>query len=70
MSVQASTIIDFVAGRLDREAARDVERASKFDARLATAISDARALNARMQARLAIIAPGQGNKTCRSQPNH
>lgn len=54
MSLQSATIIDYVAGRLDDDSAREVERASKCDARLAGAIADARALDRRMKARLAV----------------
>jgi anti-sigma factor RsiW len=50
---QALDISDYVSGRLDPLAAREIERRAKLDGRLAAAIMDAKSVQRRVERRLA-----------------
>lgn len=54
MPLRQSTVIDYVAGRLDAHTARLVENAAQQDIRVASAIVEAHALIVRMRGRLAL----------------
>jgi hypothetical protein len=50
----ALDVSDYVSGRLDPLAARDIERRAKVDGRLAAAIIDAKTVQRRVEKRLAL----------------
>lgn len=62
MSHLQSTVIDYVTGRLDADAARQIETAAHHDILLASAISDARALNFRMRRRMVVQHNGASSR--------